>query len=240
MNIYIIFGFVILGIVSTALLILILFIFGNLMWLQFRVWFLAKKGYHLIEHVGEDKVRRYFYAKPKDKHFEFDTGFYAFVPETTSYAPRIIKSVDKKLIKELPETQQQEIEDLARIIKDLKYDRDATTIRWGIPTITYYGSNPEPFYFQDRKKQYDAKTFRDMYLRILLTRDFNFLRKIITFGIIALVIIAIVLIIYYFVFSNYASALQTCSINLNETSARLVDFINRTMPIVAQPRNITI
>lgn len=240
MNIYIIFGFVIVGIISLALLILILIMFGSLMWLQIRIWFLAKRGYHLIEHIGEDKVRRYFYAKPKDRKFEFDTGFYAFIPETTNYIPRIVKSVDKRLIKELPEAMQQEIEDCAKIIKDLNYDRDATTIRWGIPTITYYGSNPEPFYFQDRKKQYDAKTFRDVYLRILLTRDFNFLRRVITYGVIALVIIGIVLIIYYFVFSNYASSLQSCTYNLNVTNARLIDFINRTIPIVSQPHNITI
>ena len=223
-----------------ALLILILIMFGSLIWLQLRIWFLAKRGYHLIEHIGEDKVRRYFYAKPKDRKFEFDTGFYAFIPETTNYIPKIVKSVDKRLIKELPEAMQQEIEDCANIIKDLKYDRDATTIRWGIPTITYYGSNPEPFYFQDRKKQYDAKTFRDVYLRILLTRDFNFLRRVITFGVIALFIIAITLIVIGFITSGYSNALQTCSNNLNITNARLIDFINKTIPIVSKPSNITI
>lgn len=81
--------------VITIIFGFVVVLFGKLMWLQFRVWLLARRGFHLVEHIGTDKVRRYFYLRPRDNKFDFNKGFYLHIPETTTKAGELIKGVPK-------------------------------------------------------------------------------------------------------------------------------------------------
>ena len=155
---------------SLILLIFILIFFGNVIWLQFRIWILAKRGYHVVEHIGEDNVRRFYYMRPKDQHFDINDGFMLFMPDSITKQQGILKKFDKRLLfdghripqevfekldlkqKEtylkLYEADKKEAKEYYDAVNNLHYYVDAVTLRYGIPTVTYVGTSSEPVNFK--------------------------------------------------------------------------------------------
>lgn len=231
-----------LGLVSFIFLVIFIALFWKLIWLQIRVWVLSKKGFHLVEHVGEDGVRRYYYMRPYKDHFDFKDGFYMFLPEATTKSSELLKKVDKGLAEDdfydeevmqnLTPKQTEEYKKHAKaryeeyvgflnVFDKVRYDASAITLRFGIPTITYYGSHPDPINFRDRKKQFDAKILKDVYLRILLTQKFKEFQKWIRIAALALAAIAVLMILYAVFLSQSIGSVDVCLNTLNATQQKL-------------------
>jgi hypothetical protein len=250
MNIYTVYIFIIVAVLHAVFFWFMVFFFGRLSWLQMRIWLLAKRGYIQVENIGEDKVRRYYYLRPKNNKFDLKGGFYLFFSETITKTTGILKRIDHDLLLKNPsyydnlfdrlpkgeqdnfkrrvEAEKKQYKELHDYVSKLIYSVDAVTLRWGIPTITYYGTDPNPIMFSDRKKVYDAGVLNDMYLRILLTQKYSVFRKWMIFTVLALGIIAIALILLFSLMRGQANTIKICQQNLNSTYGQLVNCINST------------
>jgi hypothetical protein len=225
------------GVISFVLLLILCVIFGKLFILQFRIWMLAKNGYKMIRHIGEDKIERNIFARPKESHFDFSNGFYHYIPETITRMGDLLAKVSPSLVKKLKESNgaglnsdDEELFKLFCAIKDLNYERKYETLGWGIPVITYYGSNPDPVDFSDRKKTYGSGVIRDMYLRLMLTKEYGWIRKMMTLTLICLVVIGGVLILYFVIMRTNSQTLGACTQLLNVTTTKCLDMLNSTLP----------
>jgi hypothetical protein len=209
---------------GTVLFAAVMILFGRLIKLQIKVWFLAKRGFHLIEHIGTNRVRSYFYLRPQDNKFDFKSGFYLHYPETTtkaeSFMPKTPGGYKFSKISDLAETD--EGERLRERINKLIYDNSAVTLRWGIPIITYVGNSPYPINFQEPDKEYGAQVIRDVYIRLLATEQYGLMKKIMMIGLILFGVIAVALILLYMAYKSNSGNMAVCLANLNSTAQNLV------------------
>jgi hypothetical protein len=217
-------AWLIVGTIGTVLFFVLLIIFGRLIKLQVKIWLLARRGFHLVEHIGMNKVRSYFYLRPKDNKFDFKSGFYIHYPETTtktsSFLPPTPGGYKFLKFSELAETA--EGDKLTEIVGKLVYDTNAITLRWGIPIITYVGNSPYPVNFSEPKTEYGAQVIRDVYIRLLATEQYGLMKKIIMIGLLVGAGILIALVLLYFAYKSNASNLGLCLYNLNSTSQQLL------------------
>jgi hypothetical protein len=242
-----IFWFII-GTISFLLLVVLLLFFGKIILLQMKIWLLAKRGFHQVEHIGTDRVRRYFYLRPRDNKFDFLKGFYLHIPETTTKVGDVMKGVPKfyknKILKDDVKSKvidKSEYEGLAKVMSGLIYKVDAVTLRWGIPTITYVGNDPNPVYFAEREKVYGAQVFRDVYLRLLTTQKYDEFRKWLKYAVFGIMGLVVVLILYYLLFNSSQGNLGICLNNLDNTKDSLVGCVNNTAKLMVQvAKNSTI
>jgi hypothetical protein len=214
------------GTLGTLLFLLVMIMFGKLIKLQMKIWFLAKRGYHLVEHVGNNKVRTYFYLKPDNNKFDFRSGFYLHYPETTTKTSAIIPKTPHKgfsFFKLSEIANEQEGDKLKEQISKLVYDTSAVTLKWGIPIITYVGNNPNPINFQEPEKEYGAQVIRDIYIRLLATQNYDFMRKMITIGIIVMAAVALGLILLYMGYNGANANANLCLHNWNSTANNLIE-----------------
>ena len=261
-----IYSYAIISIIIIVLFFGLLFFFGKLIWLQMRIWILASRGYVQVENIGEDKVRRYYYLRPKNNKFDIKKGFYLFFPETMTKTTILLKKIDPDMLVKQPEyydtlfdrlpkgeqdkfkkkaeAEKKQYMELYSYISKLVYNVDAVTLRWGIPTVTYYGTDPNPVLFSDRKKVYDAGVLNDMYLRILLTQKYSVFKKWMIITVIALAIIAILIFAIFSTLSNQAKTIKACIYELNDTTNKLLTCVNETATtqakIESQNRTIVI
>lgn len=226
------------------LLLILLIFFGKLLLLQVKIWLLAKRGFHQVEHIGTDRVRRYFYLRPRDNKFDFLKGFYLHIPETTTKVGEVLKGVPKFYkTKNLdtPIIDKSEYERLAGVMSSLVYKVDAVTLRWGIPTITYVGNDPNPVLFSERGKVYGAQVIRDVYLRLLATQKYDEFRKWLKYAVFGIAGLTVVLILYYFLFSTTQGNLNTCLTGFEGAKNELVTCANRTGELLVRlAKNSTI
>lgn len=231
----------VLGSLSIILIFFLFVFFGKLMWLQFRVWLLAKRGYHQVEHIGLNKVRTYYYLRPRDNKFDFKDGFYLHIPETVTKTDSILSKVPFGIRKmDDKDVDKEEYERLERKITSLVYEMDAVTLRWGIPTITYVGNDPNPVKFGEHEKVYGAQVIRDIYIRLLATQQYKKFMKIIIVGVMALVGIMVVLFLLYLALKSNSNNLAVCLADLNSTKTQLVNCVNESARIMAQNRTLII
>ena len=227
------------GMVSFVLLIITYALFFRIIWLQLRIFMLAKRGFHLVEHIGEDRVRRYFYLRPNGDKFDFNNGYYIFIPDSSTKMSELMIKPNRRLTEnqfindvELakrvnPKEKEKYIKDckaeyqkyckIYDALTNLKYSVDAVTLRWGIPTITYYGNQADPIKFQKKQKTYDAKILKDLYLRILLTQKFKEFQKWIKIAALSLLIIGILMFIYVLLLSDSIGSVNSCLELVNQT-----------------------
>ena len=248
------------GFISLMAIMILLFLFGKFMVLQTRIWLLAKRGYHCVEIIGSDRVRRYYYMRPKDDHFDVNAGFFLYMPDTITKQTAILQSAKKALTSDkdpisqaiLEKLDKRQREEYLRLfneqkeearkyfesVNNLHYHIDAVTLRWGIPTITYVGDSSEPVNYKEKEVKYSAKTLKDLYLRILLTQKYGIFRTLMIVAVITMIAVAGVLIIYYMFFSgqakNYNNQITMCITNWNITQRQLVECVNVTGRILAQ------
>lgn len=230
----------IVGSISFFILIFILFFFGKLIWLQLRIWLLAKQGYQQVEHVGEDNVRRYFYIRPKDSSFKFDKGIYILQKDAITKSGDILRKVDGALLKSLPEAEAKEVKDLYERATKFRYDPDVVTLRWGIPTITYYGNDPNPVNFKERKKIYDSKNISALIQRILLTKEWKLVRIVLILCCVAIVMSIALGFLYWNSVQGVTKDLSTCNMQLNTTNYQYTQLLNYTNYVRSQSSNVTV
>lgn len=233
------------GTISFVLLIALLVFFGKIIKLQMKIWFLAKRGYHLVEHIGINKVRSYFFLKPVDNKFDFNSGFYIHeknkVSKSSSFMQEAPVSFKFKGMNEpSPEQQDAEFEKLKETAKSFVYKMEAVTLKWGIPVITYYGNNPQPVDFEGKETEHSAQLIRDVYIRLLTTIHYGTLKKLVMWAIIAGFAVTVVLLLMYLAISKQGQTIGMCVSNWNLTQSQLISCVNESARIAAQGSNFIV
>jgi len=228
------------GLLGNTALVLLLAVFGRLMILQLKIWMLARRGYHMVEHIGTNKVRTYYYLKPDQNKFDFNSGFYMHHPETSTKTDSLLKDVKASFKKIDDMKDDEEYKVLQDKISKLVYDVDAVTLRWGIPIITYVGKDPHPIDFKERNREFGAQVIRDMYIRILATTQYGMLQKMMIWCIVALFAVAIVCGLLYVAYNSIHADLNMCIVNWNSTQQQLFMYVNKTAVISAQNNTLII
>ena len=231
-------------------------VFGKLMKLQVKRWFMASKGYVEVEHISDTKVRNYFILRPSKNKFDISDGFYHYIPECVSRKGDILRKFDQAFLSKVPEIDPSELEGLSdkdreayvkrvnaeweelrglyKVVSGLKYDPQLLNRKFGMPVITYYGDNPDPFNPADRKKSYGSGVIKDMYLRLLLTQRFKDFQLIMAILLISWVVVAIALFGFWQVYKTNANSLKTCIDALNVSNNNYVTLVNSTFNKMAQ------
>jgi glutaredoxin len=227
-------------------------IFGKLISLQIKRWMLASRGYVEVEHISPTNVRNYFILRPKDSKFDMSSGFFHYIPECLNRKGQILKKFDKELLnKSNPEIDPKEVEGLSdsereeyvkrltaewielknvyKVIVDRKYDPELLTRKMGMPVITYYGDNPDPINFSDRKKVYGSGVIKDMYLRLLLTQRYKDFRMFAIIVTVSLVIVAVCVVGLYSLHNSDVKNFARCVTLFNQTSSQYVAILNQTI-----------
>lgn len=226
--------------ISTLVLIFGLFLFGKLIWFQLRVWMLARRGFHAVEHIGEDNVRRYFYLRPKDSSFEFDKGVYILQKDALTKTGSILQKVNSDLYKGKNEAEQKEIDGLLERMHKLRYNPDVVTLRWGIPTISYYGNDPNPINFKERKKLYDSKNIAALIQRIMLTKEWKLVRLVLIIAACGIILSLILGGLYWNNSVGKDGIIKDCIRQINESNNRYISLLNQTITTRTQSNVVTI
>lgn len=233
MNIYLIYTFIFGGILSFGALVVIFGLFGKIIMLQTKYWFLAKKGYIKVEHIGEDKVRRTYFLKPNEDKFDIEGGFFAFQKDAlirdTDFFPKINKDLlNKKQDNELT-AEEKEYKGLLNALGKFKFSHDAIALNWGVPTIIYYGQDVNPIKPSERKKIYDGKIFKAVYMRLLLLKEWKFIRMAFIIIMVCLIGLAVFNGVNLTISSKVQKQNGQCLIMLNQSIERYNDLMNNTL-----------
>lgn len=232
MNQYILYAWLIGGVISTLILVFIFMFFGSLMWLQSRVWLLAKRGFYQIRHIREDKVEKYYYLRVSDGKYDFDGGVYIAEKDSLTRMEKIIGKFDYRLLSRKKEAELDAVEkEVLKFLLSIKNSKvvDITTLSWGIPTVTYYGNNPNPVNYADMKKLHDAKNISALIKRIIMTKEWKLVRLVLILCSIAIVAWMILGFLSYGLVNNLQAKLGACEISLNDTNNRLYYQMNNTI-----------
>ena len=248
------------GVISTIALILLLAVFGKLIVIQLQRWRLAKAGYVEVEHISETNVRRYFILKPKANKFDVNEGFYFYIPEALTKGGEVLKKYDeaflfpeevspeykdllnakKSMYQKKIEAERVQMREFAEVIKSLSFKNEALSWKFGMPIITYYGDNPEPLVFRERKKTFGSGVIKDAYLRLLMTQRFKDFQLFMLVGLIAIVVIAVANAGQFYIVQGVARDLGTCQNTLNVSVSALDKCINANIPIFQQNSTLII
>lgn len=233
MNVYSIYALILIGGFSFIALIVILGLFGKIIKLQLKYWFLAKKGYIKVEHIGEDKVRRTYFLKPNEDKFDIEGGFFAFQKDSLIKDTDFFPSISKEILNKKPETElsgeEKEYKRLLNSIGKMRFSHDAVALNWGVPTIIYYGQDVNPIKPSERKKIYDGKIFKAVYMRLLLLKEWKFIRMAFIVIMICLILLGIFGVVNLSISNKLQKQNAQCINMLNETNTKYYDLINRTL-----------
>lgn len=237
MNQYLLYAWLIGGVLAIIALIFILIFFGSLMWLQSRIWLLAKKGFYQIRHIREDKVEKYYYLRISDGKYDFEQGVYISEKDSVTRMESIINKFDYNLLSKKKDTELNAVErETLKFLMSIKNSKvvDITTLSWGIPTVTYYGNNPNPINYSDIKKLHDAKNISALIKRIIMTKEWKLVRMVLILCAIALVAWVALGFLGYNMINGLQSKLNSCQSDLNVTSNKLINQLNMTLDSAVQ------
>jgi len=234
----------IVGMVSFVILIAITLFFGRLIKHQFKIWMLRNKGFIQVRHIRDDMNEDYYFIRFKNDHFDFSQGIYMYQRDTKSKTDSILTPVDPGLLSKKPADEmsagEKELKRFIDAIKDSKI-MDIKTLPWGIPTITYFGQNPNPINFRDVKKVYDAKNIAAVMKRLLMTKEWKLVRIALIVGCVASVGLLILGFADYKLVSDGQAELRTCQLMLNDSIVRYnVMFNNTIVPALHQNSTVNI
>jgi hypothetical protein len=219
----------IIGIISLVFLVLGLIMFGKLIKHQSKIWLMAKKGYTQIRHIREDMNENYFFLRIRNDHFSFDDGIYMEQKDVKTKVKTILAPLDYNLLKKKEEASlTAEDKQILRFLKSIEDSKvmDITTLSWGIPTITYYGNNPNPVNVKDIKKVYDSKNIAAMIKRIIMTKEWKLVKLVLILCAIALVLWVILGFLDYGLMNKSTTNLGNCLSQLNTTSIKYQELLN--------------
>lgn len=250
------------AIIFCILFVLTWIIFGKLMRLQIKRWFMASKGYVEVEHISDTKVRNYFILRPSKNKFDISDGFYHYIPECVTRKGDILRKFDPSFLTKVPEVEPEELEGLNdkdrelylkrvkaeweelkglyKVVSGLKYDPQLLNRKFGMPVITYYGDNPDPMNYAERTKSYGSGVIKDMYLRLLLTQRFKDFQMMIAIMLISLIVVAIACFGLWRVHLTDSTNYHNCIILVNETNTKIMTLLNQTMLQNAQSSTIVV
>jgi hypothetical protein len=141
----------------------------------------------------------------------------------------ILAPLDYNLLKKKEEAsltaEDKQILHFLKSIEDSKV-MDITTLSWGIPTITYYGNNPNPVNVKDIKKVYDSKNIAAMIKRIIMTKEWKLVKLVLILCAIALVLWVILGFLDYGLMNKSTTNLGNCLSQLNTTSIKYQELLN--------------
>jgi hypothetical protein len=255
--------YLIVGTISFAALVLVIAVFGRLIFFQFKRWVLKNRGYVEVEHIGETGIRNYFILKPENFKFDIAGGFFHYIPESITKTgeifqrykgfdplkkpmppPEILERMtDKQKEKFWDEfnAQKTQVEKFGQLLSKLEFKQEAMTTRWGMPVITYYGDRPDPVMFRELKKQYGAGVIKDMFLRLLFTQRYEDFKKIMLFVAIGGAVISIALVGLFLVMQGVAGTNEQLAstnnglvVKINECNNYLAQYLNQTKKVTMQ------
>ena len=232
------------GMVSFVLLLGILIFFGKLIKHQMKIWLLRNKGYIQVRHIRDDMNEDNYFIRIKDDHYDIAGGIYLDQKDTKTKSHDILAKFDyqllsKKRFEELDALEKQ-IMDFFSGIKNNKL-MDIKTLSWGIPTVTYFGTSPNPVNYRDIKKVYDAKNIAALIKRLLMTKEWKLVRMVLILCCIAIGGLLVLGFVDYQVMSDSAKNLKFCQAMLNESTTRwMVMFNNTIVPAMNQNATVTI
>jgi hypothetical protein len=122
-----------------------------------------------------------------------------------------------------------QMKNIVQVISGLSYDPELLNRKMGMPVITYYGDNPDPINYADRKKVYGSGVIKDMYLRLLLTQRFKDFKMFMLISTIAFVIIAISNAGFYYNAKGLIAANKQCLAMLNNSITTHDVWVNQTL-----------
>lgn len=237
-------------------------IFGKLIRLQIKRWFMASKGYVEVEHISDTKVRNYFILRPSKNKFDIADGFYHYIPECVTRKGDILRKFDPSFLTKVPEIPEEDLEGLNdkdkeaytkrvkaeweelkglyKVISNIKYDPQLLNRKFGMPVITYYGDNPDPMNYSERTKSYGSGVIKDMYLRLLLTQRFKDFQWIMMLMLAIGVVTAIAVFGLWRVHLTDSSNYHSCLTMLNASQDRWIELTNRTIQASVQSSTIVV
>lgn len=234
----------ILGILSLVVLVFIGLFFGALIRHQSKIWLLAKRGYTQIRHIKEDMTEKYYFLRIKNEHYNFSEGIFMEQKDIRTKGKTILAPLDYDLLSRKEDkflsAEEKQIKGFLQGIKDSKV-MDITTLSWGIPTLTYYASNPNPVNVKDVKKVYDAKNIAAMIKRIIMTKEWKLVKMVMILCLVAIGLFIILGFLDYGVAAKNTANLNNCLYNWNVTAEKYTQLLNTTRIInVVQNSTITI
>lgn len=216
---------IIIGVVSlgTLLLIIIMAVYGKIIKLQLKIWIMTKRGYLLVEHVLP-QVRNYYFLRSKDGKFEFRDSFFIDLPGRVTRIKSLVHNVGFRRIKS-----DEELVELRERMSNKVIDDRKINFRWGVPMITFVGDSPFPENFYKKEDDSDnPRPISELYRRLINTTRFNYIKRIITFCIIIIVISLIVAIALYFIYNQSNNMASHCLMLWNSSQERLLGCMNNT------------
>lgn len=233
----------IIGIIGAVVLVILVFMFGKIMKHQWKLWLFAKRGYTQIRHVREDMVENYYFLRIKNEHFNFNGGIYMEQKDVKTKTKSILAPLDYKQLSKKPVDQltadEKQILSFLKSIEDSKV-MDITTLSWGIPTITYFGNNPNPVNIKEIKKVYDAKNIAAMIKRILMTKEWKFVRMVLILCLVSMGLWLVLAGLDYGVSKKASENLGLCLNMLNQTTVKYNQLLNETGRLIVQNSTMVI
>jgi len=225
----------IIGVVSfviSIIFIIVLVFFGKLLKHQTKIWALAKKGYVQIRHIREDMNEDKYFIRIKDDHYKFNDGIYMEQKDVKTNAHTILPVFDYELLSKKKESELNALElQLKNFFEGINKSKimDIKSLEWGIPTLTYFGNNPNPINFRDIKKVYDAKNIASMMKRIIMTKEWKLVRMVLYIATASILLSLILGYLNYHVMNLNSQSLSECLYMLNTSNTQYTNLVNNTM-----------
>lgn len=218
-----------------------LFFFGRLIRHQAKIWALAKRGYVQIRHIREDMNEVYYFIRFVEGYYDFSGGVYMEQKDTKTNTPTILPVFNYNLLSKKPINELTELElQLKQFFDNIKSNKimDIKTLPWGIPTITYFGTDPQPVNYRDRKKIYDAKNIAAMIKRIIMTKEWKLVRMVLILCSVAIIGLLLLGFLDYGMTVKSNNIIGQCQKSLNMSLENYYSLVERTT--VAQAQNSTV
>jgi hypothetical protein len=229
------------GFIAIIILVVGLFFFGKLIKHKAKLSLLAKRGYTQIRHIKEDMTEKYYFLRIRNDHYDFDDGIYMEQRDTRTKTGHILAPLDYDLLSNKLDinlnAEEREIKSFLRGIRNSQV-MDITTLSWGIPTITYYGNNPNPINPKEIHKVYDAKNIASMVKRLLLTKEWKLVKMVLYLCMCSIILSLILGFINYGVAHSNAVNLANCLSNWNSTQVKYEDLLNASRVVLQNSTTI--
>jgi hypothetical protein len=205
---------------------------------------LARKGFHEVNHIGEDSVLRTFYLKPQDDHFDIKGGIYVVQKDAIVKSTEFLANVNKELAsKDITKERKAEIEETKRLYEksqNLKYKVDVVSLRYGMPALYYFGNDINPINFKNREKIYDSKVISAYIKRLLLEKEWKLVRLVLILCICGFFLALIMGFMFVMSVKSNQQNLAMCLGQVNQSSQIIANYLNITLTAASKSGSVII